>query len=462
MSVFSQLVSIDENFGGNGTVVIPNGGVEFVNFDKQGNIIALGYSSLSCPTIIKTDANGIIDTNFGNNGLVILNEYGSNLGTRYGIKITDENKIVVIFLLYSNGVVGPDDPPQYIIMRLNENGTIDENFGVNGKIILKNAIMSVNTENDDFMLIAFMEDYYDDNGYNQDTYISKYNYNGEIDSNFGVNEKAYLTGNRMRKFFPNSIKILNNQSIILAGSNESSYPIQLAFCKLNPNGNFATNFANNGALSMNIDNNPYSKLFTNIIEESNGNLVFTAWLNGHVRHNLLCGFNSNGTINNNFGNNGFFNYLDDNSSSKQVALQNENKFLIGNDNKIMSINNNGTFDTHFNNTGSFVFESFKINDIKKQTSNKFIIGGNGGLLRLNISYETSIKSNEILNSLVIFPNPAKEVLYFSKETAFEIIDTQGNVLLKSTASVKSVNIADLGAGIYFVRFGSDVKKFVKE
>jgi len=138
-NTYSQTVSIDRNFGENGTVTIPNGGVEFIDFDRQGNIIALGYSVSSCPTIIKTDANGIIDTNFGDNGIVILDEYNSNRGARLGIKVTNENKIVIVFLVSWHTFVGPDDPPKRIIMRFNEDGTIDENFGNSGEIILEQS-----------------------------------------------------------------------------------------------------------------------------------------------------------------------------------------------------------------------------------------------------------------------------------------------------------------------------------
>jgi hypothetical protein len=66
------------------------------------------------------------------------------------------------------------------------------------------------------------------------------------------------------------------------------------------------------------------------------------------------------------------------------------------------------------------------------------------------------------NSPVIFPNPAQEILYFSEETAFEIIDMQGSILLKSATPVQSVHIGNLRAGVYFVRFGKNVQKLIKK
>jgi uncharacterized delta-60 repeat protein len=387
-NIYSQTVLVDENFGENGIVTIPNLGVEFLTFDKQGNIFALGYASFGFPTILKTNSDGVIDQHFGTGGTVMLQEYWSNLGRRYGIKITNENKILIIFSVIIHTFAGPDPPPKGVILRFNENGSIDESFGDNGEIILDNpSILAVNTENNDFLLIAYLESYYDETGYIQKSYVSKYNYNGEIDMNFGANGKAYLTGSQMRKFIPNSIKILKDQSIVLAGSDESSIPIKLAFCKLNPNGSFVTDFANNGIFSANIDNSPYAKNLLNVIETSNGNLLFDGNIvqSGGGRSSFLYGFNPNGTINVNFGTNGIFYYNDNSSNSQPTALQIGDKLLIGRDKKIVSIKNNGSLDTYFNNNGTFIFENFNINNMKLQSSNEIIVGGREGLVRLNTS-----------------------------------------------------------------------------
>jgi hypothetical protein len=66
------------------------------------------------------------------------------------------------------------------------------------------------------------------------------------------------------------------------------------------------------------------------------------------------------------------------------------------------------------------------------------------------------------NNISIHPNPANETLYFNTETAFEITDLQGKVLLRTDKSVNSVDISKLSAGVYFVRTGNFVQKFIKE
>ena len=73
----------------------------------------------------------------------------------------------------------------------------------------------------------------------------------------------------------------------------------------------------------------------------------------------------------------------------------------------------------------------------------------------------------ITNDLLqIYPNPTCDVLNFSIETPFEIIDLQGRILLQSGNAVKSANISSLPSGTYFVKitteFGDLVKKVIKE
>ena len=65
------------------------------------------------------------------------------------------------------------------------------------------------------------------------------------------------------------------------------------------------------------------------------------------------------------------------------------------------------------------------------------------------------------SSLRIYPNPVNETLYFSNETAFEIIDLQGKVLLKNENAVKFVDISHFKAGIYFVKIDNQIQKLIK-
>lgn len=65
-------------------------------------------------------------------------------------------------------------------------------------------------------------------------------------------------------------------------------------------------------------------------------------------------------------------------------------------------------------------------------------------------------------SIQVVPNPVKDWLNItgiSSDTAIEVYNLQGQLQLKQTGS--SVNVANLTPGIYFVKFGNQVSKFVK-
>ena len=332
----SQTVSRDSTFGQNGRTIIPNTSeISFLDSDAHGNIIAVGYTLIGGGknhlTIAKTSAGGIIDESFGNNGLVKVTDY-DNSGP-IGMKITNDNKIVVIGSFTKVQFQGRE----IIIMRFNENGTIDENFGNNGKVNLNvSSMMSLNLENDDFMLIAKQEGetieengnlYYNHTGYS----ITKYNYEGQIDETFGKNGIVFMTNNETMSVAPYCMKILNNGSIIIAGTYNTWPNTELGFCKLTPAGKLDTNFANDGVWHMNTmqDFDLDHEYFSNVLEDSYGDLILSGsglqnslgWLN----RAFLSKFSSNGILDKSFGKSGF--YCFDFGGTNKPVFQINNKYI---------------------------------------------------------------------------------------------------------------------------------------
>ncbi|MCL2246364.1 MAG: T9SS type A sorting domain-containing protein [Lentimicrobiaceae bacterium] len=441
----AQPVTLDPTFGQNGIAKIPNLGViQRVIFDQSGNMFAIGSSEIffENPVVIKTDANGIVDDSFG---IVPL---GIPKAEVFDFKITDENKIFF---------VGGSSQLLYFI-RLNENGSFDNSFGENGKIVISNTtfFLSVNIENDDYLLIG--------DGYS----ILKYNYNGEIDSCFGINGKVVLEDmETFSHITPLSIKILNDQSILVTGMDDSKpYDYQIVVCKLNSIGNFVRDFANNGVWKMNLLPSWNDECIRAAIEDPDGSLLLV----GYAHTTFMCCLYDDGTINNNFGVNGF-SYFDNIplvSLIQKGFLQNGNKYLIGSYDKLISVSKNGSLDPNFNNTGLFTCESYYFFDINLQMNDKLILGGSSNgtfsLMRLDIPSNLSVNQlDNSDNSIVVYPNPAKDYLHFNTEQPFEIMDIQGRILLKNKQATRSVNVSHLKAGICFIKFeNNQVEKFIKE
>jgi len=479
INVYSQTVSLDNTFGQNGKTIIPNtSDISFFDFDNHGNIVAVGYTLKGGGkydlTITKTNADGIIDVNFGNGGISKVTDYDNS--SPLGFKITNDNKIIVIGGFTEIQFQGIET----IMMQFNENGSIDENFGNNGKVNLNfntGDIVSLNCESDDFMLLGRREGeitningnlYYTLTGYS----ISKYDYNGNLDENFGENGKAHLPN----YISPYSIKVLNNGSIAIAGTYNQFPNAELGFCKLTSMGELDTGFANDGIWHKNImqDFDLDHESFYRIFEDNNGNLILSGWGLSTCGQGwsgaFLSKFSSNGILDLGFGEDGFY---CSNTGISLISSIGDKYVIVGYQNS--GYQNNGYKMTIVNNDGKsgkevYTCGIYYLQDMKLQGNNKVILGGghqmngaNFALERAIIDLETSIKLNKYsANDLIIFPNPAKENLYFNNETMFEIIDIQGKILLRSESPVKSVNVGNLETGIYFVRFENSVHKFIKE
>jgi len=459
----AQPVTLDPTFGDNGMTVIPNTKVEphdqpLLTFDNFGNIIAVvktydgGFLS-----IIKTNADGVIDLNFGTNGVVkVPVSYFYSFPD--GLKITKENKILLNCWK--------------MLTQFNEDGSVDESFGENGKIIHNVHSTVVNLENDDYFLIG-----------SNDFSVSKYDYNGVIDKNFGVDGKIVLKDSDYN-IFPCCIKILKDQSIIVAGTqlDHGELNVEVAFCKLNANGKLASDFANNGIWKKRMRpddfNDLYNEAFLDVIEETNGNLILTCY----GWYELMCSFYPDGTVNKDFGEDGFYYYdFDDYDNEFHKILPYGNKYITKfNRKRIICIDSNGNLDTSFNNGGSFIGDSYNsFVDIKLQKDNKLIFGGASNdeftIGRLNLPPATSIKQFPYIdNSIVVYPNPTTGELNIQssgfKVQSVEVYDVYGRKLsshhLITSSSYHKINISYLQSGIYFVKISTEkgevVKKVVKQ
>ena len=405
----AQTVSLDSTFGENGIIVIPNT-TEIVRmqFDKFGNIIVAGINGKcgeQCLSIAKVSADGVIDQNFGDNGVVTILPYTYAILDDF--KITEDNKIFIV------GVFGiaHDQGLKTMFMRLNEDGSFDETYGNHGKIVKESMDLDdvdigwVNLENNDYIIFNGIYQY-------GDGCIVKCDYNGKIDRSFGENGKLSLTDQTTYQIIWKASKILKDRSIVVAGYDLlNPDEKELAVCKLTPDGNFVANFANQGIWKMNIYNdqafNNYEH-FSGVTEDSYGNIILIGYF---PKKTFLCTLSPHGVLNSDFGTNGFY---DQQKLATSGILQNGSKYLIHNNAQIFSINNNGTKDMSFNNTGEINLWSpyhFFISEIKLQTSHKLIVVGcippdGFSIARLNIPSDVSVKPylpDE--RSVTVYPNP---------------------------------------------------------
>ena len=85
------------------------------------------------------------------------------------------------------------------------------------------------------------------------------------------------------------------------------------------------------------------------------------------------------------------------------------------------------------------------------------------ILNIKSVCEPSYKNEEIQKTQAIaYPNPTKDVLYFNQASAYEIYDLQGKLIMKSKKPQNFVNTSKLKSGIYLIKIGGEIMKFVVE
>lgn len=131
LSRFNSNGTLDTTFGQNGEFVYPSVGIDYANciaVQDDNKILICGYFEMEL-FVIRVNANGSLDTSFGNNGKYV-GDFVPGAG-RYNIassiKLQNDGKILILGTDRANS--GGDN---ICGLRLNTNGTLDDTFGQGG------------------------------------------------------------------------------------------------------------------------------------------------------------------------------------------------------------------------------------------------------------------------------------------------------------------------------------------
>jgi uncharacterized delta-60 repeat protein len=124
-TLFSQDGALDTNFGTNGVAIIDNGtdNAEILSITKSDTkITAAGFTSdggTEVFTVVRFGLDGSLDTGFGTNGYVKI-PLGSGNGRATSILQQADGKYV------AGGWARFSNKEQYVVVRITENGTLDK------------------------------------------------------------------------------------------------------------------------------------------------------------------------------------------------------------------------------------------------------------------------------------------------------------------------------------------------
>lgn len=475
-TIFSQNIALDTNYGTNGYTYILGLSSSYVQpYSKQLNdgSILISTSRLNTTTnkeeeiVIKYNSNGIIDTNFGNNGIYVLDidlALDTDISPIYddnGIEIIldDNENIYLILSPYKNAIV-----------KLTSQGILDTTFGSNGYITFTD---SEYTSSKNVKAIAF------NNGIiiglvkgNDETskVLKMYNADGTLNTNFGNN--GILSVPYDGKMFK-----LNDGNFLLSQKYDTEL---LGFVKMSPSGVISTNFGNNGQVFF--DKKGYLNYYESINNSIYVSITYDEEVNGQTQiKTKIYKYNSTGEKDMQFGTNGEI--LIDNLLVYESFIELDNKLYIhGTDyssfnTSIVSLNIDGTINTNFANNGFFI-ENTNTRDLSMATysvgTNSIIIVGkqipNGSSntikhfsAKYNLSNSTA-SNNDIESLDVSFINPVENTLVINSSKFnidnIEIYSLQGKVI--TTSKTNTIKTNTLSQGVYLLKIQLDNGKIVSK
>ncbi len=327
--------SLDTDFGTNGIVLTTYGGDAWgkgVALQSDGSIIVTGltYSSATSykALVARYTPNGVLDNTFGVNGLTIL----PGLDNSMKVVIQPDDKIIV----------GGFTNDNFALSRLNADGTIDTSYGDNGFVVThmkdpagietEGFIQNMALQSDGKLVaVGFTNSfttYYD-------VAVARYNENGTLDYTFN-NVGYFITDLGEYADFGISVKIQPDNKILVGGHKETDLipevpDYDMVVLRLNPNGTIDQSFGANGFTY--IRTGAEASYNDDIELQSDGKILFTgqAATYSTQKFEILVGrLNSDGTIDTSFGDGGyrFYDPFGTPDHTKSIKVDNDGKIVL--------------------------------------------------------------------------------------------------------------------------------------
>ena len=266
--------SIDTSFGNNGEIIvfpenIYKGDLALLDDDSLLAVGKIYDNGISKVALKKYTSNGMLDTSFGNNGVVIT-EVGNESNSALKVALAQDDTIVVLANSQDNGV------SSQVLLRYMPNGVLDTAFGNNGMVTIVNDLdfssSNIALYNDG--KIAVLSSFFDYQFNIITNLISRYLSDGSFDTSFGNN--GYINPNR-NNFIISRIEVQENQRLLVFGELTDFFEGGGPF--------FINRYHLGGHLDtgFNFTINPSEYFVSNMLIQQDGKIVClasTPWYNG--------------------------------------------------------------------------------------------------------------------------------------------------------------------------------------
>jgi uncharacterized delta-60 repeat protein len=368
--------TLDMSFGTNGTVTTAFGtsiqaGAYTAVLQPDGKNIAAGYASTGTGTtntgttnvfaLARYNKNGTLDTSFASTGTVTT-AFGSTDDRILSVATQTNGKIVAVG--YSNtGIANV-----FALVRYNPDGSLDTGFGTMGKMTtafgtVDDEALAMTIQSDGKLLAAG----YSNNGTADMFALVRYNSNGTLDTSFGTGGKVTNAFGTYRDRIE-AIALQTNGKIVAAGHSDST----LVIARYNSDGSLDTSFGTGGIMKTVIGSYSYG---SSCKIQPDGKLVVAGWSwNSGTNVFVLARYNADGSLDPSFGSGGVTTtaFGSTNAQAFDVAIQQDGKLVAAGWSitgtpsmgpyifALARYNTNGTLDDNFGSGGMLTtaFSSF--------------------------------------------------------------------------------------------------------
>lgn len=268
---FGQAIALDPSFDTDGKVTTPVAdGLNLVYdmaLQSDGKIVAVGYALTGINydiAIARYNTDGSLDVSFNTTGTLVI-ELGSNDDVAYGVAIQSDGKIVIA------GSKGNGSNTDFLLMRLNSDGTNDNSFDTDGIVtttfdVSFECAYDVAIQSDGKIVAA-------GNAFMDTTYnfaLARYNTNGSLDGTFGTGGKvttllAYADEAR-------AMAIQSDGKIVLTGlTKQADFSIAFGTARYNTDGSLDNTFNSTGKVITSVTT--YNDTPQAIALQSDGKIV---------------------------------------------------------------------------------------------------------------------------------------------------------------------------------------------
>lgn len=372
---------LDPGFDGDGKAAIEafGGDRSAMALQPDGKIVLVGGTFVDF-VMARFNFDGSLDEGFGDHGKVRTDMIPGEQEEALGVAIQGDNKIVVV------GHAGPD----FAMARYNSNGSLDDSFGVGGKVVgaVGGIAYAVALQPDGRIVVGGGIE--SDNSFDRDVQLARFTAEGELDAGFGVGGMIAVPTDIVgdQDSAANIVLLPSGEIVVSGGSAVGGSTDVTGLARYLPDGSLDTSFGNAGKVVLD------QHVGEGLARQSDGKLVLVGSLETASPPSTLTRFalmrlQANGDVDEDFGEQGLVSTAlsERGDRALAVALQGDGKMVAAGVSSAQTNPNfavarylpDGALDADFGDEGILNIEFFGFTDVAEsvaiQPDGRVVLGG---------------------------------------------------------------------------------------